>query len=47
LQDREELIEPLAPIERARQIFVRFPFGELARVDPREQLTDRAAERER
>jgi hypothetical protein len=47
LQHGEELVEPLAGVERAGKIFVRFPLGELARVDPREQLADRATERKR
>jgi hypothetical protein len=47
LQHREELVEPGAFVERAGDPLVRFPLGQLARVDPREQLFDRAAERKR
>jgi hypothetical protein len=47
LQHREELVEPGALVERPGDPLVRFPLGELSRVDPREQLFGRAPKRER
>jgi hypothetical protein len=39
------LVEPLAA-DRTVYGLIRFPFGQLARGDPGEQLVDRAPERE-
>src|SRR5690349_6390007 len=45
LQHREEVVKPLIS-DRAGDPLVRLPFGQLARVDPREQLAYRAAQSE-
>jgi hypothetical protein len=46
LQHREKVVKPLVS-DRPREPFVRLPFGQLARVDPREQLADSAAQSKR
>jgi hypothetical protein len=45
LQHREKVIEPVVA-DRAGDPLVRLPFCQFARVDPREQLADRAAQSE-
>jgi hypothetical protein len=44
-QHAEKLIDP-AVADRSLDLLVRLPLGELARTNPREQLFDRAPERE-
>jgi hypothetical protein len=46
LQHREEVVDPLVS-DRAGDPLIRLPFGQLARIDPPEQLADRAAQSER
>jgi hypothetical protein len=45
LQHRDQVVEPLVA-ERAGEPFVRLPLGQLAGVDPTEQLVDCAAQSE-
>jgi len=46
LQHRKQVVQPLIA-ERAGDLLVRLPLGQLARVDPRQQFTDRAAQSKR